>query len=162
MPNGNQVLLSQFNGKIVLLAFLLTTCPHCQHTSQVFTQIQKEYGPRGFQALDVAFNDMANLYVPDFVKSFSVGYPVSFASRDEALEYLKYSVMQRYVVPQIVWIDRKGDIRSQTGPMGDDNNQYQESYWRNMIDTLLKESGSGAAKKTTTHHDAAPKKTPTT
>jgi hypothetical protein len=25
MPNGSQVLLSQFNGKIVLLAFMLTT-----------------------------------------------------------------------------------------------------------------------------------------
>lgn len=161
--DGHQALLSSYRGKVIGLLFVHTTCPHCQHTSQVFTQIQKEYGPRGFQALDVAFNEMANLYVPEFVKSFSIGYPVSFASHDEVLDYLKYSVMQRYVVPQIVWIDRKGDIRSQTSPMGEDNNLYQESYWRNMIETLLKESASGAAKKTTTtHHDTAPKKTPST
>ena len=65
-------------------------------------------------------------------------------------------------MPQIVWIDRKFDIRSQTSPIGEDNNQYEESYWRNTIDTLLKEPASGAAKKTTTHHNTAPKKTPST
>jgi len=163
--DGHQALLSSYRGKVIALLFVHTTCPHCQHTSQVFTQIQKEYGPRGFQALDVAFNAMANLYVPDFIKQNSIGYPVSFSAPEEVLDYLKFSVMQRYVVPQIVWIDRKGEIRSQTTPMGEDNNLYNEGYWRNMIETLLKEPGgsTGAAKKTTTtHHDAAPKKTPST
>ena len=161
--DGHQTLLSSYRGKVIGLLFVHTTCPHCQHTSQGFTQIQKEYGARGFQALDVAFNDMANLYVPEFVKNFSIGYPVSFAPRDEVLDYLKYSVMQRYVVPQIVWIDKRFDIRSQTGAMGEDNNQYTEGYWRNMIETLLKEPASGAARKTTTtNHVTAPKKSPST
>lgn len=77
--DGHQTLLSSYRGKVIALLFVHTTCPHCQHTSQVFTEIQKEYGARGFQTLDVAFNSMANLYVPDFIKGFGIGYPVSFA-----------------------------------------------------------------------------------
>ena len=155
--DGHQTLLSSYKGKVIGLLFVHTTCPHCQHISQVFTQLQKEYGPRGFQALDVAFNNMANLYVPEFVKTYGIGYPVSFASPDEALDYLKYSVMQRYVVPQMVWIDKRGDIRAQTTPMGEDNNQYTEGYWRNMIETLLKEPAGGTAKKAITRSTPAKK-----
>jgi hypothetical protein len=47
--------------------------------------------------------------------------------------------MERYVVPQIVWIDRKGIIRSQTSPLTGDEQLRTEPYWRSMIETLLKE-----------------------
>jgi thiol-disulfide isomerase/thioredoxin len=160
--DGHQTLLSSYRGKVIALLFVHTTCPHCQHTSQIFTEYQKEYGPRGFQALDVAFNSMANLYVPDFVKTYGIGYPVSFAPPEQVMDYLKYSLMTRYVVPQIVWIDKRGDIRSQTSANGDDNTQYSETYWRNMIETLLKEPAGGAAHRTTTTHHVVRKKAPTT
>src|ERR1039458_10506185 len=35
MPNGQITLLSQYAGKVVVLAFISTTCSHCQHTTQV-------------------------------------------------------------------------------------------------------------------------------
>src|SRR5271170_8063849 len=121
--DGHQMLLSSLKGKVVALLMVHTTCPHCQHTSQVFTQLYNEYGPRGFQPIDAAYNAMANMYVPDFVKSFNIGYPVGFSSPEEVMAYLDYSVMARYTVPQIVWIDRKGNIRSQTPLAGDDPTQ---------------------------------------
>ncbi len=70
--------LSSLRGKVVGLLFVHTTCPHCQHASQVFTKLYQEYKPRGFEAVDVAFNTMANLYVKDFVKDYQIGYPVGF------------------------------------------------------------------------------------
>jgi peroxiredoxin len=151
-PDGNQMLLSSLKGKVVGLLFVHTTCPHCQRTSQVFTKLYQEYKARGFEAVDVAFNTMANIYVRDFVKDYQIGYPVGFAAPDNVLNYMGFSVMERYVVPQIVWIDRQGNIRSQTPPMGDEK-LLQESYWRNMIETLLKEPAEPARKvptKTTT------------
>jgi thiol-disulfide isomerase/thioredoxin len=151
-PDGNQMPISSLKGKVVGLLFVHTTCPHCQHASQVFTKLYQEYKSRGFEAVDVAFNPMANLYVKDFVKDFQIGYPVGFGSPDDVLKYLGFSVMERYVVPQIVWIDRQGNIRSETPPMGDEK-MLQESYWRNMIETLLKEPAEPAKKvptKTTT------------
>jgi thiol-disulfide isomerase/thioredoxin len=156
--DGHQMLLSSLKGKVVALLMVHTTCPHCQHTSQVFTQLYNEYGPRGFQPVDAAFNSMANMLVPDFIKNFNIGYPVGFSAPEEVMAYLNYNVMERYTVPQIVWIDRKGNIRSQTPAMGEDATLYQESYWRNMIETLLKEPATTPAHHTTaakTHHVAS-------
>jgi len=154
--DGKQALLSSYKGKVIALLMVHTTCPHCQHTSQVFTQLQTEYGPKGFQALDVAFNTMANLYVTDFVKSFNVGYPVGFSTPEDVMGYLGFNVMQRYTVPQIVFIDKKFNIRSQTPAAGNDANMYKEEYWRATIESLLKESATGAAPHHTTSTKAKP------
>jgi thiol-disulfide isomerase/thioredoxin len=151
--DGKQMLLSSLKGKVVALLMVHTTCPHCQHTSQVFTQLYNEYGPRGFQPVDAAFNTMANMYVSDFVKTYHIGYPVGYSTPEEVMAYLGFNVMQRYSVPQIVWIDRKGNIRSQTQPEDSDPTLYQESYWRNMIETLLKEPATAAP----AHHASAAK-----
>src|ERR1700744_6244495 len=70
--DGKQMLLSSLKGKVVALLMVHTTCPHCQHTSQVFTELYKEYGPREFQPVDAAFNPMATVYVTDFVKNFNI------------------------------------------------------------------------------------------
>jgi thiol-disulfide isomerase/thioredoxin len=149
--DGHQMLLSSLKGKVVALLMVHTTCPHCQHTSQVFTQLYNEYGPRGFQPVDAAFNTMANMYVSDFVKTYNIGYPVGFSSPEEVMAYMGYNVMERYSVPQIIWIDRKGNIRSQTKPQEDDATLYSEGYWRNMVETLLKEP----ATSTPVHHASA-------
>jgi thiol-disulfide isomerase/thioredoxin len=154
--DGHQMLLSSLKGKVVALLMVHTTCPHCQHTSQVFTQLYNEYGARGFQPVDAAFNTMANMYVNDFVKTYNIGYPVGYSSPEEVMAYLGFNVMERYTVPQIVWIDRRGNIRSQTPAAGDDPTNYQESYWRNMIETLLKEPATAAP----VHHAAAAKPHP--
>jgi thiol-disulfide isomerase/thioredoxin len=153
--DGHQMLLSSLKGKVVALLMVHTTCPHCQHTSQVFTQLYNQYGPRGFQPVDAAFNTMANLYVADFVKNFGIGYPVGYSTPEEVMSYLNRSMLERYTVPQIVWIDRKGNIRSETPSAGDDPTFYTESYWRNMIETLLKEPAT-----TPTHHTTAAKPHP--
>jgi thiol-disulfide isomerase/thioredoxin len=153
--DGHQMLLSSLRGKVVALLMVHTTCPHCQHTSQVFTQLYNEYGPRGFQPVDAAFNTMANLYVNDFVKNFNIGYPVGYSTPEEVMAYLNRNILERYTVPQIVWIDRKGNIRSETPSAGDDPTFYTEGYWRNMIETLLKEPAT-----TTTHHSTAAKSKP--
>lgn len=149
MPGGNQMLLSSLRGKVVGLTFIQTTCPHCQHASQVFSKLYNEYGPRGFQAVSVAFNPMANLFVEDFVKNFGVTYRVGFSTPEPVLDFLGISPMERYVVPQVVWIDRKGYIRSQTPPLGDEK-MLQEPYWREMIESLLKEPAQTTRKHTAT------------
>jgi len=155
--DGNQVPLSSFKGKVVALSFVFTTCIHCQHASQAFSKLYTEYGPRGFQPVGVAINDMANLFVDDFVKNNGVTYRVGYSPLDPVLEFLGISRMERYVVPQIVWIDRKGMIRSQTSAVTGDEQMRTEAYWRQMIETLLKESPETTKKHSTTHTSAAKK-----
>ena len=139
--DGHQALLSSFRGKVVALEFLYTTCPHCQHSSQVFSKLNGEFASKGFQPLGVAFNEMPQMLVPDFIKQNNVNFPVGFSPRDAVLTFLGIPVIERFVVPQIVWIDRKGMIRSQTPALGDEK-QLQEGYWREMIETLTKEPES--------------------
>jgi peroxiredoxin len=149
-PAGGQILLSQYKGKVVVLEFAFTTCPHCQASARLLTQLYKEYGPRGFQPITVAFNDMANMLVPEFVKSNGVTFPVGSSLRDQVLNYLQLSPDERLSVPQIVIIDRKGMIRQQSLPANDEKTAT-EANLRNMIETLLKEPATSAApaKKTT-------------
>jgi peroxiredoxin len=155
--DGNQVPLSSLKGKVVALTFVYTTCVHCQHASQVFAKLYNEYGPRGFQPVGVAINDMANLFVDDFVKNNNVNYRVGFSPVDPVLEFLGISRVERYVVPQIVWIDRKGIIRSQTAPLDGDEKMRTEPYWREMIETLLKEPVETTKKHSATHTSARTK-----
>ena len=88
-PSGKQTLLSSYKGKVIVIEFLYTTCPHCQAASQVITKLQRELGPRGFQAVGIAFNDNAQMLVPQFVQQFNVGYPVGFANSDTVMGSLK-------------------------------------------------------------------------
>jgi thiol-disulfide isomerase/thioredoxin len=154
-PGNPPQLLSSYKGKVVALEFLFTTCPHCQHASQVFSKLSAEYGARGFQPLGVAFNEMSKMLVPDFVKNYQVTYPVGFSERDKVLDFLGISAVERFVVPQIVWIDRKGMIRSQTPALGDEKT-LKEEYWREMLEKLLKEP-EPSARKAQAHHAAARK-----
>lgn len=149
--DGSQKLLSSYRGKVVCIEFLHTTCPHCQHASQVFSKLYAEYGAKGFQPLGVAWNDMASILVPDFIRDFKVTYPVGYAPREEVLTYLGFTAADRSVVPQLVWIDRKGVVRSQTPPLGDEN-MLREPYWQQMIETLIKEPGPAASHKAAPHH----------
>jgi peroxiredoxin len=148
LPNGGQILLSKYRGKVVALEFLFTTCPHCQHASQVMSQLQTEYGPKGFQALGVAFNDMSQMLVSDFVRDFKVNYPVGFSTRPPANAFLQNDPNNALHVPQVVFIDRKGVIRHQSLPRNDANTAT-ETFMRKTIENLLKEPAASASKPAT-------------
>jgi peroxiredoxin len=126
---------------------MFTTCPHCQAEAQMLTRLLKDMGPRGLSVLGVAFNDNAAVLVPGFVQQYNVGFPVGAADRQTVLNYLGISEMVRWVVPQVVVIDRKGNIRAESPAQGDPNLQT-ESYMRELLDTLLKEPAGAAARKT--------------
>ena len=148
--SGKQILLSSFKGKVVVLPLMFTTCPHCQHEAQMLTKLSKELGP-GVQMIGAAFNDANGPMVTQFVKEFGIGFPVGYASRDSVISYLGLSVMDRWVVPQIAVLDKKGNIVAQSLATGSPELQ-DEAYMRNLLQKLLKDGGTA-----TTSSTAAPK-----
>lgn len=138
MPSGQVNLLSQYSGKVVLLAFISTTCPHCQKTTQLLSSLQNEYAPRGVQFLAAAFNPDAAQLVPGFIAQFRPTFPVGSAERDSVLEYEQASLAKPNYVPDLIFIDRNRVIRAQHDG-GDDFFKDQEKNIREMLDTLLKE-----------------------
>jgi thiol-disulfide isomerase/thioredoxin len=147
IPSKGSQLLSQYRGKVVALEFIFTTCPHCQAASKVMTKFQQEYGPRGLQVLDVAVNPNADLLVENFVKDYQVGFPVGWTPQEQMVTFMGFS-SARFVVPQLVLIDRKGVIHYQT-PAGEDENWdklMKEDTIRQHIEELLSLGNSSASR----------------
>ena len=147
LTNGRQVPLGQFKGKTVALIFILTYCPHCQKTIGFLSKEQAEYGPRGFQALASAIEDAAAAAVPGFLQRFNPPFPVGYNARGPVLEFLQHPMAERLLMPQLVFLDRDGNIRAQYA--GDDpflNEDRQETNIRQKIEQLLTE-GAAAPQK---------------
>jgi thiol-disulfide isomerase/thioredoxin len=152
LPSGKQTLLSSYRGKVVMLACMFTTCPHCQALSKIISKLQGELGPRGFQAVGAVFNEEVNTPNADmnaqvtanFVNQFASGFTVGRASQASVMSYLSLSDIERWVVPQIVIIDRKGVIRAQSASQGTADLQT-ETYLRKYLGELLDEGGAKSA-----------------
>ncbi len=150
VPGGKQVLLSQHKGKVILLGFYLTTCPHCKDTVKIIEKLYKEYGSQGFQPLGVCINDMAKMLTPDFIREQGATFPIGYGPRDAAYGYLQHPTMLQLYMPTIVMIDRKGQITAQY--MGGDlifgkNLEEREKNFRKLIEDSLKKSGASAPAK---------------
>jgi len=145
LPGQGQRLLSQYRGKVVALEFILTTCPHCQAASREMTKFEQEYGPKGFQAIDLAINALDEGRTPDqaaqivqmFAQSFQVGFPVGYIPRDQMMSFMGFNMAERMVVPQLVLIDRKGYIHYQT-PAGE-SADWQRLMNNNAIQQHIEE-----------------------
>src|ERR1700677_1364134 len=135
-PSGRQVLISSFRGKVVVLPFMFTTCPHCQHEAEMLTKLQQEYGSRGLQVLGMVFDDANGPKAAQFVKEFSIGFPVGWATRDSVISYMNIPVMDRWVVPQVAVLDRRGTIVAQSMSTGTPELQ-DEGFLRALIEKLL-------------------------
>src|SRR5579863_5231946 len=147
-PSGKQILLSSFKGKVVVVPLMFTTCPHCQREAQMLTKLQKEFAGRGLQVVGTAFNEEANgPVVAQFIKEFNIGFPVGYTKRDSVISYLGLSVMDRWVVPQVAVIDKKGMIVAQSDALGTPALQ-DENYMRTLIDKLLKEGATTSSSTT--------------
>src|SRR5580704_9880939 len=64
MNGAKPIELSQYRGKPVVLAFVLTTCSHCQFTTGLLVKLQTEFVSKGLQVIECAINDGAAADVP--------------------------------------------------------------------------------------------------
>jgi thiol-disulfide isomerase/thioredoxin len=103
--DGKTVHLSDFRGKAVLLNFWATWCSPCKIEMPWFVELQKQYGPQGFQIVGVAMDDASVGDIQDFAKEMGVNYPVLIG---------KESVGDAYggvqFLPENFYIDRNGRV----------------------------------------------------
>lgn len=150
-PSGMETLLSKYKGKVVALEFILTTCSHCQQSCKILTKMHHEFGSQGFTPVAVAINDMAHMYVTDFIKNLGISFPVGWQVRENALVFLQHSEMETMMMPQLAFIDREGMIRAQFA--GNDpffvDDVKQEANMRTQIKALLQPVAKKAAAAST-------------
>lgn len=146
MTNGKDIQLSEYKGKVVVVEFLLTTCPHCQRASQALNRVYRELGPRGLQPIGVAMNEMAHMRVEEYVKQFNLDFPVGWSPREPAIAFLEHPVMLMLSFPNLVIIDREGKIQRQI-PGGDPFFANEEQNLRDAILPLLGPAPKSRSKK---------------
>jgi len=70
-------------------------------------------GQKGFQVIEAAINENPQVNVPLFVQQWHPTFPVGWADRTLASDFMQISPMVRSFVPFFSLIDRKGEIRAQ-------------------------------------------------
>ncbi|WP_321474504.1 TlpA disulfide reductase family protein [uncultured Paludibaculum sp.] len=150
---GDSIVLSALKGKVVVLEFLLTTCPHCQEMARKLSLLQRELGPKGLQVLGLAIDENAGSNLANFVSKSSAAFPIGVYDYIKSRTYLQIPDVVRMNMPHIAIIDRKGLIQVHHGaeePWMSD--QAAAANLRADITRLLGEGGSTPKPK------SAPKK----
>ncbi len=101
---GKLVKLSDFRGKAVLLNFWATWCGPCKVEMPWFVELQKQYGPQGFEIVGVALDDSGTEAIQKFAKEMGVNYTV-LQGQDEVGD--AYGAIG---LPTSYFIDRNGTV----------------------------------------------------
>jgi thiol-disulfide isomerase/thioredoxin len=73
--NGQDVSLSHYKGKVLLLDFWATWCEPCKVEIPAFVDFQQKYGKDGLQIIGISIDDTAAQLEP-YVKAMKMNYPV--------------------------------------------------------------------------------------
>ena len=99
--------LADYRGKLVLLVFFQTTCPHCAGFADLLQQTQEKYGSRiAVLAVVNPPDDPGN--VTAFIAGHRITYPILFDSGQVAYSYV---LTGKINFPQLYMIDGGGIIR---------------------------------------------------
>ena len=103
--DGKNLKLSDLRGKAVLLNFWATYCGPCKIEMPWFVELQKQYGPQGFQIIGVAMDDASTEEITKFAKDMGVNYPILLGKESVGQSYGGVSVL-----PTTFFLDRDGKL----------------------------------------------------
>ena len=144
--SGEQILLSSFKGKVVVMEFMFIGSPKCIRLAQMLDALQRELGLRGYQSVAIAFGPHVDQALVGHVADhLAVAYPLGFAATSSDVDaFLGREGSEKLKIPQMVVIDRKGVIRATTGD-GADTRMEDEAALRTLVSSLLDETVSSSA-----------------
>jgi thiol-disulfide isomerase/thioredoxin len=103
--DGKKLKLSDLRGKAVLLNFWATYCGPCKIEMPWFVELQKQYGPEGFQIIGVAMDDASTEDIAKFAKDMGVNYPILIGQESVGQSYGGVGVL-----PTTFFLDRDGKL----------------------------------------------------
>ncbi len=103
--NGNEVRLTDFKGKVLIVDFWATWCGPCRQEIPIFVTLQSQYASRGFSMIGISTDEDPEV-VRSFAKEYKMNYPSLMA---DARIRRAYGV--NTAIPTTFVIDGKGTIR---------------------------------------------------
>lgn len=101
----NEIKLSNYKGKVIILDFWATWCPPCKAEIPFFIELYKKYREQGLAIIGVAISD-EEYKVQAFAKNFKINYPVAMGNEKIVEDYGGIRGL-----PTTFIIDKEGNIR---------------------------------------------------
>jgi glutathione peroxidase-family protein len=136
--DGKKIRLSQYRGKVMVVALISSTCEHCINSMDLLGKLQKEYGPRGFQAFAVAADDAAAKMIGPLTHARQFGFPLGYLDQTTTMQLCDFKQEDHPFVPMYMFVDKKGTVRFQYAGK-DDFFKNEEKNTRILIEGLLKQ-----------------------
>jgi thiol-disulfide isomerase/thioredoxin len=138
MPDGKKIRLSQYRGKVMIVALISSTCDHCLNSIQMLGQFQKEYGPKGFQVFGVAADDLAPKMVGPLTRLRQPGFPIGYLDQNTTMQLCDFKRDDHPFVPMYLFVDKKGTVRFQYSG-NEDFFKNEAKNTKILIEGLLKQ-----------------------
>ena len=100
--------LADYHGKIVLVEFMKTDCPHCASFSTVLNGLKSKYGDK-VAVLAIANPPDSPQTMLQFAKGHGLTYPMLFDQGQAAVSYVRAQTIE---LPTVYLIDANGMIRN--------------------------------------------------
>ncbi|MEO8595393.1 MAG: TlpA disulfide reductase family protein [Candidatus Solibacter sp.] len=140
--------LSTFRGKIIALAFIHTTCSHCQQLTVLLNKIQPEYASKNVQVVAAAYEEGVDQNYPMYLKVIGPKFPTGIVAEADVKKFVKWNqkVDGGLMVPYMLFIDAKGVIR---GDFNGKDGFYveMEKNIRAQLDKMTQPAPAPAKKK---------------
>ena len=141
--NGQFRDLQDYRGKVVVIEFMQTTCPHCAEFTKVLGGLAKKYGDK-LQVLSVALPQDTMPGLIQFVKGHGVTWPHLFDMGQMAFSYLRAPSIS---FPTVFLIDGNGMIVNHWEYGGLTKAVFEGDQLSREIDKLTGASAPASRKK---------------
>lgn len=107
--NGEIHDLADYRGKVVIIEFMQSTCPHCAGFTNILAQVQRQYGDK--VAILAVGNPPADTAasLKQYAAGHKITYPVMFDCGQMAYSYVRRGNID---LPAVYIIDGSGMIRA--------------------------------------------------
>ena len=126
---GGKISLKELRGKIILLNFFATWCPHCRRESASFEKLHEEFKDTDLVLLKVASSDKEQNLLK-YKNEFNISIPILIDGKGSGTDAYGVSI-----IPETFFINREGKILGRARKEVD----WTSSNMKNLIQYLLKE-----------------------
>lgn len=103
---GNEITLTDYQGKIVFLNFWATWCSPCREEIPGFIEAYEEHKEEGMRIIGISLDQGKEDKIREFVEEYKINYPVAKGDSDLVRKY-----QTGRVVPETFIIDQEGKFR---------------------------------------------------